>query len=143
MATTLPALLDGIESLLDNIDGLRTRDVVGPQLPVSGSASVAVVMTPDIPSYRQTMGRGIYTVAVEVLVLTATSVDRVGQRRLAEFASQTGDRSIRAAVEADKTLGGTALESYLDSFRHLGIEEVGTIGYFGGIFTIYAALSGV
>lgn len=143
MAATLPELMDGLEGLLDNITGLRVKDVVGPSLPVSGNASAAVIFTPAIPSYRATFGRGIYELDIEVGVFTATVIDRMGQRKLALFASQTGDSSIRAAVEADSTLGGVAQTSYLASFRPLGIEEVGVLGYFGGIFTVHLAASGV
>lgn len=142
MAATLDEIIDGIEGLLGDIEGLRVKDVVGPDLPVSGNASVALVMPPDIPSYRATMRRGTYELNVEVLVLTSADVDRVGQRKLLRFASQTGDQSIRTAIEADPTLGGTCQTSYVDSFRVLGIEQVGALGYFGGLFTIHLAASG-
>lgn len=143
MAATLDQILDGIEGLLAALPSLRVKDVVGVDLPVTGQASVAVVMTPAIPSYRSTMGRGKYELTVDVLLLTAAGISRPGQRKLAAFASQTGDSSLRAAVEADSTLGGTCDTSYLASFRPLGVEEVGVIGYFGGIFSIYLATSGV
>lgn len=145
MAGTLDEILDAIEAKLQHpaVPNLRTTDVVGPSLPVSGQASVAVVMTPDIPSYRSTMGRGIYELDVDVLVLTSANADRVGQRKLARYASQTGDASIRAAIEADRTLGGTVHDCYLASFENLGIEQAGVIGYFGGRFTIHLATSGV
>jgi hypothetical protein len=144
MAATLPEVMDAIESALDAIPALRVRDVVGPDLPVTGSASAAVVFTPDIPAYRSTMGRGSYHLDVEIGVFTATGVvDRIGQRKLAAFASQTGTSSIRAALESDPTLGGVASTSYLTSFRRLGVEEVGVIGYFGGLFAVFVQLPGV
>jgi len=142
MAATLTEIFDGIEGLLTAIPDLRVTDVVGPDLPVSGNASVAVVMAPAIESYRATMRRGVYEMQVGILVLTSTAVDRVGQRKMLDYASQTGPKSIRAAVEADETLGGTCQTSYLESFRPLGIEEVGVINYFGGLFTIHLAASG-
>jgi hypothetical protein len=142
MAATLDLILDGIEALLQTVPNLRTRDVVGPDLPVSGQASAAVVMTPNIPSYRATMGRGKYESDIDVLVLTSKLVDRVGQRKLARFASQTGETSIRAAIEADPTLGGTVDTSYVASFENLEIEQVGVIGYFGGMFRIHFVASG-
>jgi len=143
MAQSLEQIMDGAEGLLAVLPNVRVKAVVGPDLPVSGQASVALVMTPAIDSYRQTMGRGKYELDLEVLMLTSADVDRVGQRKLAAFASQTGVASVRAAVEADKTLGGTCDESWVASFRPLGIEEVGVIGYFGGLFTIHLATSGV
>ena len=143
MASSLTDVMDALETALADVPNLRTRDVVGPDLPVTGNASAAVVFTPDIPSYRSTMGRGTYHLDVEIGVFTSTGVDRVGQRKLAAFASQTGDASIRAAIETDSTLGGTVSTSYLSSFRRLGTEEFGLIGYFGGIFTVFIQLPGV
>lgn len=143
MGATLDEIVDGIEGLLRSVEALRVSDTIGPDLPVSGQASVAVVLPPDVDDYRATMGRSKYELDVEVLVLVASVVDRVGQRNLLRYASQTGSKSIRAAVESDPMLGGTCDTSFLKSFRHLGIEEVGVIGYFGGIFTIHLAASGV
>lgn len=143
MAAALDEILDAVEAMLTPLPNLRVRDVVGPDLPVTGNASVAVVLTPDIGSYRSTMGRGIYELDVDVLVVTSTTVDRVGQRKLARYASQTGPASLRAAVEADQTLGGTVHTSYLASFTNLGLEKVGPADYFGGMFRIHLATSGV
>jgi hypothetical protein len=143
MAATLTEILDAIEDAIDGIDGLRVKDVVGPDLPVTGNAAAAVIFTPDVPSYRSTFGRGVYELDIDVGVFTSANIDRVGQRKLAAFASQTGVSSLRAAVESDSTLGGVVADSYLARFRRLGIEEVGVIGYFGGIFTVHIAASGV
>jgi len=143
MAATLDEVLDAIEAVLQPLPNLRIRDVIGPDLPVTGQASAAVVMTPDIGSYRATMGRGIYELDVDVLVVTSTTVDRVGQRKLLRYASQTGPASFRAAFEADNTLGGTVHESWLASFTNLGLEKVGAFDYFGGMFRIHLATSGV
>jgi hypothetical protein len=135
--------MDALEAMYGGLPNLRTKDIVGPDLPVTGNASVAVVMMPDISSYRSTMGRGIYELDIDVLLLTSAVVDREGQRKLARYASQTGATSVRQATEADRTLGGTVHESWLASFNNLGIEQAGVVGYFGGIFRHHVVTSGV
>lgn len=133
MATTLLAVMDGIEVRLQTITDLRTSEWT----PASISPPHAFVGVPAIDEYRTTFGRGRWSLDPTVTVLVGAQLDRPGQRALAEFASPTGARSIPAAIEADRTLGGVVDECYVVSFRPLGIEEVGEIGYFGGEFSLH------
>lgn len=141
MATaSLPQLMAALEARLDTIPGLRpTSEMTG-----SINPPAAMVGVPPIPEYRATFGRGVVIITGWPLyVLTSAKVDRIGQLQLAEFASWTGAKSIPLAIEADKTLGGLATDLVVQSFRPLGLEEVGVIGYFGGLFTVDVELSGV
>ena len=131
-ATTILQIMDGLETRLATIDGLRISEVSPGQV----NPPQAIVGVPAIPEYRTTMGRGSYTVACTVIVLTSSTEDRVGQRMLAEFAAPTGARSIAAAIEGDRTLGGVASECWVSNFRSLGLDEVGVLRYFGGVWTV-------
>jgi hypothetical protein len=138
---TIPSLvqvMDGIEARLATIPGLRTSDVS----PGAISPPCAIVGVPDIPEYRTTMGRGWWTLAPTVTVLTSPTLDRIGQKLLAGFADVTGASSVAAAIEADRTLGGTVSECWVSDFRPLGLEEVGLIGYFGGLWTLHVVAAG-
>ena len=143
MAASIEEIMDAVEVRLKTIPGLRTDDIAAGQQNVSGNASVATVAVPPIPAYRSTMGRGSYELLLDVYVNVSPTPTRVGQRKLAAFASQTGDKSIRAAVEADRTLGGTVQDCIVRSFEPLGLEQVGALGYFGGVFSLYVIASGV
>jgi hypothetical protein len=44
--------------------------------------------------------------------------------------------SIRAAIEADKILGGVVSDCYVKSFRLLGQQEIDAYGAFGGEFIV-------
>lgn len=142
MAASIEEIMTAVEVRLKTIAGLRVEDETAGQQSVSGNASVATVGVPPIPSYRTTMGRGSYELLLDVYVNVAPTPTRLGQRRLAAFASQTGDKSIRTAVEADRTLGGVVQDCIVRSFEPLGLEQVGLLGYFGGVFSLYVIASG-
>lgn len=135
--------MDADEAALAGIPNLRVLDFAPGQAPVSGNASVAIIMVPPIPNYRLAMARGTFGLQVHIIVLVSAVLDRRGQRKLAAFANQTGTSSIRAALEADQTLGGVVQDSHLLTFDPLGIEEVAEIGYFGGRFIHQVYASGV
>lgn len=142
MAATLEHILDAVEAPLAAIATLRVVTFTV-DINVTGNASAAMVQCPDLPDYRSTMGRGIYELDVPIVVFTSATFDRVGQRRLAAFANQTGDQSIRAALEADQTLGGVVDNCHVKSFAQLGLEEVAAIGFYGGRFIVHIAARGV
>ncbi|MEU8379776.1 hypothetical protein [Streptosporangium sp. NPDC048865] len=139
MATTIADLMLGIEARLATVPGLRTSAIAPDQI----NPPTAIVGVPPIEAYRETMRRGTYVVEMTVTVLVSAAIDRVGQMLLAEYASPVGERSIPAAIEADRTLGGIAQECVVDSFRPLGLEEYGAIGYYGGTFGLRVAASGI
>jgi hypothetical protein len=138
-AVTLEQIMQGIEGRLATIEGLRTNDIAPDQI----NPPVAIVGVPPVPEYHATMQMGTFRVAATVTVLVSAALDRVGQLKLAGYANPAGSTSIRAAVEADKTLGGlSGVNCIVRSFRPLGLEEVGVIGYYGGVFELFVIASG-
>lgn len=141
MATpTLWALMEAVSDQVKEATDLRSEpEIVGRIEP-----PFLMVGLPPIPDYRATFGRG--KVLIEnwpLFVLTSAKVDRAGQKRLAEYASWTGAKSVPLALEADRTLGGIAVDLQVNSFRPLGLEEVGIIQYFGGELLITVEVSGL
>ena len=136
---TIAQIMAGVETRLATISGLRTKDVSPTQI----VAPCAFVSVPSIPEYRITMGRGRYRLSMSVVVLVATGgPDRAAQLKLASYADVTGADSIPAAIEGDKTLGGTVENCIVEEFRPLGTEEVGALGYYGGIFGLSVVAAG-
>jgi hypothetical protein len=140
MATpALPQLMDALAARLDSI-GLRASA----ESPGSINPPAAIVGVPPIPEYRAAFGRGtVYLRGWPITVLTSAKVDRIGQRALATYASWTGDKSVPLALEADPTLGGLIDDLAVVSFRPLGLEEVGIIQHFGGVFSVDLSMSGL
>lgn len=139
MAPTIEQVMLGIETRLATISGLRVTEYIADQI----NPPAAVVGVPEIDSYHATMGRGRFTISPTVTVFTSAAYDRVGQLKLASYANPTGSSSIVVAIEGDKTLGGVVDDCIVVSFRPLGLEEVGVIGFYGGEFTLQAIASGV
>lgn len=127
-------IMDGLEARLATITGLRVSDVSPGQI----NPPCAIVGVPPVDNYHATFGaNGRVTLdSVTITVLTSAAVDRIGQRLLAGYANPTGDTSVKAAIEADKTLGGVVDDCIVTASRPLGLEEVGVIGYFGGVFNL-------
>lgn len=137
-APTIEQIMLGIEARLATISGLRTSEIDPDQI----NPPVAIVGVPEIPRYHGTMGMGRFEIDPTVTVLVSATLDRVGQLQLAGYANPTGATSIRAAIEADKTLGGVVDDCFVISFRPLGRTEVGALGYYGGIFALRAIAVG-
>lgn len=137
-APTIPDIMRGIEARLATISGLRTKDVVPDQI----NPPQAIVGCPNIPRYHATMAMGAFEIQPTVTILVSATIDRVGQIALAEYANPTGPKSVVAAIEADKTLGGIVTQCFVASFQPFGVDEVGVIGYYGGTFTLRCMAQG-
>lgn len=136
-APTILQVMQGIETRLATISGLNTSEFVSDQV----SVPCAIVGIPPI-NYRETMQKGKFSLAPTVTVLVSAALDRNGQIQLAGYANPTGSTSIIVAIEGDKTLGGVVDDCIVWDFRPLGMEEVGLIGYYGGVFELRVIATG-
>lgn len=137
-APTIQQILEGIEARLDTVTGLRTSAFVADQI----NPPAALVGVPPIDNYRSTMRRGRFQLTPVVYVFVSATLDRVGQYQLASFADVTGDNSIPLAIEGDRSLGGLVEDCVVTGFRPLGMDEVGQIGYYGGVFDLLVIAAG-
>lgn len=136
-----PSVLDvmrGVQTRLATISGLRVSAIAPDQI----TPPLAIVGVPPIENYHATMRRGRATYEPTVYILVSAALDRTGQEALAGYANPTGPTSIIAAIEGDRTLGGVAEDCIVRSFRPLGVEEVGQIGYYGGAFELMVITAG-
>jgi hypothetical protein len=140
-ATSIRDLMAALGTALRRIEGLRCN-ADGAIVPAQISPPEAIVGVPPIENYHAAFQRGTYVVEMPIWVLVSNAVDRVGQLALADYASPDGPLSVRAALETvdspdgRHTLGGVVSDVLVVDFRPLGIEEVGAIGYFGGVWTV-------
>jgi hypothetical protein len=136
MTTTIAEVMAGIETRLQTVNGLRTRDVSPDQI----VPPCAIVGVPPI-DYLETFKQSTYTIRPTVTVFTSAALTRAGQIALAKYAEFDGSNSIFQAIRADQTLGGKVDYCVVLSFRPLGLEEVGIVGYYGGIFELEVSVS--
>jgi hypothetical protein len=138
MASTIAQLMGAIETRLKTIAGLNTSAYVADQI----NPPQAIVAVPPIPNYHETMQRGYVEYEFEITVLVSGVLDQKSQYDLASYADVSGVKSVINAIYGDKQLGGLAEDCILIDFRPLNNEEVGLIGYRGGLFHLKVAAKG-
>ncbi|MFD9706209.1 hypothetical protein [Lentzea sp. NPDC059081] len=121
------AVFQGLADRADTIEGLRTHaympDLISP--PTFYCVELEI-------SYDLSFGRGrddFNPVICRLLVSRAN--DRSGQKALQEYMKGSGPKSVKAAIEADKTLGGACESLQVMSVRGMGQYEHGTDTYYG------------
>jgi hypothetical protein len=130
MATVLQ-IMDAIEAYAETLPNMHATAETVDQAVVPH----LFVGAPEIPTYRQGLGvRPTYVFGLTLL--TSAAISRAGQRELASYADPDGPKSVRELFARNRTLGGLVGDCSLTGFRPLGLEEVGVIGYFGGIFSL-------
>ena len=98
-----------LQTSLNSISGLQTFAY----LPDSFSPPVAMVSIETI-EYHGAFASGNVTHTFSVLVIVSRASDRAGIQSLEDYMSQAGANSIRAAIEADPTLGGVVSTTYVE-----------------------------
>lgn len=133
-APTLRQIMAGLATRMQTIPGLNVPDTGISSGQITPPA--AIIGVPAITNYHATFGRARGELAPTITVLTSTTMDQAGQLLLADYADHSGSSSVAAAVAADQTLGGVVEWCVVDDFRPLGLEEVGLLGYYGGVFSL-------
>lgn len=101
MAATPQQAADALETALGTISGLRVFDHV----PDSYATPCAFIL-PDVITYWGSFAGGNVEQQFIVTLVVGRTSDRAAQRSLYAYAAYSGAQSIRAAIEADRTLGG-------------------------------------
>lgn len=128
----IAALVDGLTANLATVDKLRVQGEILDTVPIP----CAVVGPPTSIEYDAAMARGadVYTFSVRVLVARAS--ERSSQKSLFAYASGTGAKSIKSAIESDKSLGGSADSVRVTGAGNIGIYGYGEADYLGVEFTV-------
>jgi hypothetical protein len=95
------AVRAGLATALDTIAGLRVFDHVPDSL-----APPAAVIEPVEVVFDEAMVRGLDLYRAFVLVIVGRMSERSASDRLDAYLAGSGGSSVKAAIEADKTLGG-------------------------------------
>jgi hypothetical protein len=137
MATTIAQIRAGLVTRLQTITGLNTYSAE----PGTITPPAAVVVTPTIDFHRSfNSDLALKSYTFRIMVLVAQGLLDQAAHTLDTFADPGSATSVRAAIEGDQTLGGVAESLIVESFRPLNAEEVASLQYWGGEFsvTVYA-----
>lgn len=127
----------GLVNALSSIAGLNTYSAEPGQV----TPPAAVIVTPTIEYHRSFNAEGaLRQYDFKIYVMVAQGLFDEAAYTLDTYADPTSPTSVRAAVEADPTLGGVCDSLIVTMFRPLNAEEVASLQYWGGTFdvTVYA-----
>ena len=114
---------DGIKKNLSTIDGLRTYDIV-PDVIVPPCVVVGQLdFTFDLNN-----ARGLDQANLDVFVIVQRFSERAAQDKLDKYLAGSGDNSIKAAIESDRTLGG-ACDTLRVTSAESGTYQMGDVDY--------------
>jgi hypothetical protein len=71
-----------------------------------------------------------------VRVIAGRVAEGEGQDKIDDLVSPDGASSVRAAIDADPTLGGVAHSTRVVAARDFGVYEVAGVSYIGGEFEV-------
>jgi hypothetical protein len=103
MPATVSQVAEGIKTRLATVSGLRTFSYQPEQ--VNPPVAFPVVESVE---FHGAFGGGDVRMRFGVFVIVGRYLDRVAHANLDGFLSYSGETSLRAAIEGDRTLGGVA-----------------------------------
>lgn len=133
--TTIADIREGIASNLSTIPGLRTSWYV----PDDPKPPIAVVL-PDSVRFDVAFSRGLDEYTFFVFVIVGRVNERTAQSLIDTYCNPSGAESIKAAIEADKTLGGSAYDCRVTELRNYTAQTIAEVTYLTAewVVTVYA-----
>lgn len=132
------AIRAGLKSRLETISTFLATYAVAPGQPIVPCAMVL----PRAIDYDTSMGRGSDSLSFDVLVLLGIPTTALSQEHLDPYLDGSGATSVKAAIEADETLGGVADRTHVTGVSQYGdIEYAGTL-YLGARFAVEVDVDG-
>jgi hypothetical protein len=116
---------DGIVTRLKTINGLNPVKIEGQNVQVP-----AAMVGPASVEYHSAMANGLTVLTVPVSVAVSLSDNKAAVAKLEAYMDISGNTSVKAAIEADPTLGGAAddvtVESVGEMFEWSAARDPGT-----------------
>ncbi len=113
----------GLGANLGTIRGLRVAETI----PDNPSPPIAIVALGNV-TYDGAFAGGLTEYNFVVSVVVGRVSEREAQRRLDQYIS-TGEGGIKAAVESDKSLGGSAYDVRVTEMSNIGSIIINDITY--------------
>jgi hypothetical protein len=131
--------ITGLETRLNTITGINVTGYHADKV----SVPAAAVGLPEEIEYHLTMASGFTRDEFVIRVYVTRATDRSAQADLAAYLAETGSKSVKAAVEADKTLGLADTDAVVTGARNIGVYTVGDTDYIGAEFVVQVTTRGV
>jgi hypothetical protein len=116
---TIAEIRDGLKVRLDTIADVQALAYI----PASPTPPAAWVL-PDRVDYDGAMARGMDELRFKVHAIFPLTTDIGSQKKLDELLAPSGARSVKAAIEGDKTLGGVVDDLRVSEAQNYGVYEL-------------------
>ena len=135
MTATVQQVAEGIACALQDADVRAYADQ-----PDNITPPCAVVVLDSVPTFHGAQQAGLPTYSMRVQVVVDNLESRTAFTRLNEMMSFDGDRSVRRAIEADRTLDGVCQTLIVERVENIGQVEVGQVRYLAAdvLVTVHA-----
>lgn len=120
----------GLGDNLSTIQGLRVAETI----PDNPSPPIAVIALGNVV-YDGAFDGGLVIYNFTVSVIVGRVAERVAQARLDSYIS-TGAGSVKAAIESDKSLGGSAYDVKVTEMTNIGAVQLGDATYLACDFAV-------
>lgn len=132
MAGTGLDIQNGLAEAIATVPGLRVAD----HLPEQINPPIAVIQIQSV-TYHRAMGGGLSEWSYVVSVVAGRMGDRTAQRTLDSWMSYDGAYSVRAAIEADPTLGGVCSTLKVQDMIAVRPVSLGDAAYLSCEFNVF------
>lgn len=126
----ITGMSQAMASNLATISGIRTY----PEIPDNPALPAAVVSLSGV-EYDQAFADGLTNYTFEVTVIVSRVTERRAQQRVHDLV-QTGSGSVKAAIESDRTLNGTAFDCVVTGMNNITSVSIGDIEYLTASFEV-------
>ena len=116
----LTSIRDGLKANLETISGLTAYEYVPDWI----EPPIALVAPINSLNYDSTMARGADTYEIPVIVYISRVDAQLSQDAVDGYLASSGATSVKAAIESDPTLGGTAMSVRVVNATDYGEYEV-------------------
>jgi hypothetical protein len=120
----------GLKTRLATISGLKTYDYIPDSVNVPG----AVVGQLDL-DFDASLNRGLDRASCTILLIVGRMSESAGQTKLDGYLASSGSTSVKAAIEADVTLGG-AVQTLRVTNATAGSVQVAATDYLAYRYTV-------
>jgi hypothetical protein len=120
----------GLKTRLATISGLKTYDYIPDSVNVPG----AVVGQLDL-DFDAALNRGLDRASCTILLIVGRMSESAGQTKLDGYLASSGSTSVKAAIEADVTLGG-AVQTLRVTNATAGSVQVAATDYLAYRYTV-------
>jgi len=128
---TLGEIRTGLAARLATIAGLRASATLPDQI----NPPVAVVR-PVVVNYDLNANNGLTQYTMVVTVVVSRADGRSAQNALDAYIAPTGSTSVKAAIEADRTLGGKVQTCRVTSVTNYQLDDTLEVPFLAVDFTV-------